>query len=282
MEYGHNRHDDDTTEHSKDMLQVMLQQEASYYPPHHQERLFDRVDPRDRQKLIRWCCQVMDYCQLDRSLVEVAINYTDRYVAALPHDNRAACCWTRTSYQLVAMTAVYTTVKIFGVEAMDPLLVSLKLARGVYTVQEIEQQERDLLRVLQWKMNPPTVAGFIGLYLDILVRRSMALPLSQQFAVYDCAMEHAMTSLEYTTTTTTTTTTSPSPTRSRRPSEVAFESLVTALRLETYASDEKIAWATSLLPVPYIYSVKLLPPMLSPRSVTFPAVLMAAEMLPLR
>jgi Cyclin, N-terminal domain len=278
MEYGHCQHDD-TTEHSKDMLKVMLHQEASYYQPHHQERLFDRVDPRDRQKLIRWCCQVMDYCHLDRSLVEVAINYTDRYVAALPHDRRA--CWTRTSYQLVAMTAVYTTVKIFGVEAMDPLLVSLKLARGVYSVQEIEQQERDLLRVLQWKMNPPTVAGFIGLYLDIIVRRSIALPLSQQFAVYDCAMEHAMTSLEYTTTTTTATS-SPSPSRSRRPSEIAFEGLVTALRLETYASDEKIAWATSLLPVPYIYSVKLLPPMLSPRSVTFPTVLLVAEMLPLR
>jgi hypothetical protein len=300
---------------AKDMLRVMLQQEAFYYQPHQQQRLWDYIDPLDRQKLVRWCRQVMDYCKLDRSLVEVVMNYTDRYVAAEAAQQRGAgdSCyyyWTWTRYQLVAMTAVYTTVKIFGVEAMDPLLVSLKLSRGAYTVAEIERQERDLLRVLQWKMNPPTTAGVLGLYLD-LVARALALPLSQQYAVYDCAMEQAMASLEYDGTGIAATSlsslsslhppTTTNTTINRRPSAVAFAALVTALRLKTYASHEKIAWATSLLPVPYssdqssIIITKqqpepepqqqqqqqvLRPPHIfgSPRSVTFPTVVM----LPLR
>jgi hypothetical protein len=297
---------------AKDMLRVMLQQEAFYYQPHQQQRLWDHIDPLDRQKLVRWCRQVMDYCKLDRSLVEVVMNYTDRYVAADAAQQRGAagdscyyCYWTRTRYQLVAMTAVYTTVKIFGVEAMDPLLVSLKLSRGAYTVAEIERQERDLLRVLQWKVNPPTTAGVLGLYLD-LVARALALPLSQQYAVYDCAMEQAMASLEYDGTGIAAAASSSSlhpptaTTINRRPSAVAFAALVTALRLKTYASQEKIAWATSLLPVPYSsdrsctivakqqpepqqlqQQVLMRPPHIfgSPRSVTFPTVVM---LLPLR
>lgn len=238
-------HDDGVDE----QLRLMLRQELEYAPQ--QESLRHHVDANDRQRLVRWCFQVMDYCKLDRTLVEIAVNYTDRYVSMVPKG------WTRARYQLLAMTAVYTAVKIFAVEAMDPLLVSRKLSRGAYTVADIEHQELDLLSLLQWRMNPPTAASFIGLYLDIIVQY-VAVPLSQQYAVYDFAMEHAMESLEYLPV--------------RLPSEVAFESLVTALRVESYLKDEKIAWVTSLLPVTYSYRIKppsVPAPIGSPRTVAF-------------
>lgn len=235
---------------AKEKLLLMLQQELEYAPL---DSLLDHVDADDRQRLVRWCFQVMDYCKLDRTLVEIAMNFIDRYVSMVPRG------WTRVRYQLLAMTAVYTTVKIFAVEAMDPKLVSRKLSRGAYTVADIEHQELDLLKILKWRMNPPTATSFIGLYLDIIVQH-IALPLSQQYAVYDYAMEHAMDSLEYQPV--------------RLPSEVAFESLVTALRLESYLSDAKIAWTTSFLPVKYSFLFKPISPapIGSPRSVTFTAL----------
>ena len=209
-----------------DVLHAMLRQEADYLPsrrlpPHgsycsrtsncnshdpafttptrtrttHPNTAAASIHPDDRRKLVRWGIQVMDFCNLDRCLVEVAMNYTDRYVSC-PSSRHVQ--WTRASYQLVAMTSVYIAVKLYSCEAMDPQLVSDKLSRQTYTVAEIEAQERRILHGLHWKLNPPTAASFLANYMDILFRCGLLLqvPLSQQANVYDCAVEQILSRVE--------------------------------------------------------------------------------------
>lgn len=144
-------------------VRVMLHQETEYavtelpYPM----ALPTTVDFEARAKMVEWCGRVVDYCKLETETVCIAMNYTDRMCMKDP-----SILTSRSSYQLVAMTALYTAAKIHAPEAMDPKLVS-NLSRGTYTVFEIEEQERRLVSMLQWRLNPPTAHSFVRQFAEL-------------------------------------------------------------------------------------------------------------------
>merc|ERR1712176_707594 len=70
-------------------------------------------------------------------------------------------------YQLAAMTALYSSVKIHEQEAMDPNLVST-LSRGVHSPQAVEAMESKMLNAIQWKVNPPTAMSFMRSMIDLV------------------------------------------------------------------------------------------------------------------
>jgi len=74
----------------------------------------------------------------------------------------------RNLYQLAAMTALYSSVKIHEMEAMDPNLVS-RLSRGVHEAAAVEAMERKMLKAIQWRVNPPTAMSFTRLIINELV-----------------------------------------------------------------------------------------------------------------
>jgi Cyclin, C-terminal domain/Cyclin, N-terminal domain len=73
----------------------------------------------------------------------------------------------RNLYQLAAMTALYTSVKIHEQEAMDPKLVS-SLSRGVHSPQAVEAMEARLLNAIQWRVNPPTALSFVRMMMNLV------------------------------------------------------------------------------------------------------------------
>jgi hypothetical protein len=73
----------------------------------------------------------------------------------------------RNLYQLSAMTALYSSVKIHEQEAMDPNLIS-SLSRGVHSPAAVEAMEAKLLSSIQWRMNPPTAMSFVRSMMDLV------------------------------------------------------------------------------------------------------------------
>lgn len=147
-------------------LQVMIRQESNYSVTDLQMQTDDSnysiVTSSGRDKMVDWCCRVIQYCNLDIEIVSIAMNFTDRMCVAQPQILSNPC-----KYQLVAMTALYTAAKIHAPEALDPKLVS-NLSRGTYTAEEIESQERMLLASLQWKVNPPTPHSFVRQFFELI------------------------------------------------------------------------------------------------------------------
>eukprot|EP00977_Amphora_coffeiformis_P018685 scaffold6655_cov169-Amphora_coffeaeformis.AAC.2 len=178
------------------------------------------VDVDCRSKMVSWCFQVVDFCKFQRETASIAINYLDRYMttpaSALAHTDRK-------TFQLFAMTCLYTAVKIHEPEAMDPKLVST-LSRGTYTPQEVEAAEAQILGALEWRMNPPTALSFVRMFLDILP--AGFLTSAQQETAYELSKfqtELAVNEYDF---------------LSVRPSVVAYSALVNAL--ESISLDEKL------------------------------------------
>lgn len=146
------------------MYQEETYEASDYIQPQHARCKTDQVDEECRVKMSEWCFQVLDFCNFNRETVEISMNYLDRYLST--ELGREALS-NRTKFQLVAMTCLYTAVKLHEPEAMTPDVMS-RLSRGSYAAQEFEQCELQLLRVLNWRMNPPTASAFVRHFMDLV------------------------------------------------------------------------------------------------------------------
>jgi len=158
---------------------------AAYELQHHQHRARKCENYRFwRQQMFDWACMVVDSFGMDREIVNIAFNLLDRYVSKEEQevwsassssssgptivDEPAPEDITRDDYQLFAMTCLYLAVKIIqpyprkiGIEAL------VDMSRGFYTQEDICVTERDILKSLNWRINPTTSVAYARLYWQI-------------------------------------------------------------------------------------------------------------------
>jgi hypothetical protein len=164
------------TEQILETIHVMRRQEESSYcgvsdylsnlPQHvtSSSPLETPVDASCRFVMAKWCNEIADFCNYKRETVAIAMNCLDRFMST-PAGQQIL--FDRNQYQLSAMTALYTSVKIHEQEAMDPNLIS-SLSRGVHTPQAVEAMEAKMLSAVQWRMNPPTAMSFVRMMMDLV------------------------------------------------------------------------------------------------------------------
>lgn len=176
-----------STVEQMDRFQILLEQEVStyrftdYLSPSFQldcfddsstSTAFDDQDARNlsrkktfwRNKILAWMYHIVDQHDLDRELVEISMNYMDRYLAEQPiHDSLG--------FQLVGMTSLYLAIKIFRHEGRGASISSfVKLSRGTYIEEDFTLMEQSILETLHWRMHPPTTLAFLELLMMFLPR----------------------------------------------------------------------------------------------------------------
>jgi hypothetical protein len=122
------------------------------------------VDALCRSAMAKWCNDITDFCNYSRETAAIAMSCLDRFMAS--PDGRSILL-DRNLFQLAAMTALYTAVKVHEHEAMDPQLVS-SLCRGAHSPEDIEAMESRMLNAIQWRINPPTAMSFLRSMLDLV------------------------------------------------------------------------------------------------------------------
>ncbi|KAL7536781.1 hypothetical protein ACHAXR_008611 [Thalassiosira sp. AJA248-18] len=150
-----------------DSLYLMMEQECTAYATHdylceeqedirsnHSKTTPDgsKVTPDDRNKIVDWCYGVVDQCDFDRDTVAIAMNVVDRFMS-LP--SSCDILYDRVQYQLVAVTALYISIKLNEQEILGIDCCS-ELSQGVYSVEVIEEMELRIFGRLSWRLNPPT------------------------------------------------------------------------------------------------------------------------------
>jgi hypothetical protein len=167
-------------EEAVDRLRAMLRQEQTHYsscPDYLKagELCYDplKVISRWRLKICEWIFEVVDHFGFERDAAATALNYLDRSVAAASEATGLPV--SKREYQLYAVTSLYIAVKLHG--EVDEAVGSRKklkitafqeLSRGFFTVETIETNERRILSLLNWHMNPPTASQFLSQLLRLL------------------------------------------------------------------------------------------------------------------
>lgn len=122
------------------------------------------VDASCRFLMAKWFSEIAGFCHYKTETVALAMNCLDRFVSS-PEGREIL--FDRNMYQLAAMTALYSSVKIHEQEAMDPGLVST-LSRGVHSPEAVEAMERKMLMAVRWRMNQPSAMSFARLMIDLI------------------------------------------------------------------------------------------------------------------
>lgn len=147
-----------------DTLAAMKRQDKAVYAT--KEGIYDEegldINGKIRCMMVDWYFRIADFCKYDRDTVAIAVNHLDRCVARQPHILNDA-----RKFQLVAVTCFYTAIKIHEPEIMPPQIMA-SLGKGIYSIAEIEEMELEILKTLEWRVNPPTPMSFATKYLDLV------------------------------------------------------------------------------------------------------------------
>ena len=128
---------------------------------------YNPIDEACRAKMVAWSYQVTDYCSFQRSTVETALSILDRFLCNTTHPVAQRCTYSRKTYQLAAMTSLYTAIKINEPAVFDPKIVS-SLGRGCVTEDQVVEMERHILDGVRWRVASPTSSGLVHSLVDLL------------------------------------------------------------------------------------------------------------------
>ena len=162
-------------EDNTDTLEAMRFQEQSYLCSDYlyQEFSFSRqqvntpqnsIDLGCRTAMLQWIKTIVKFIGFEPEILEISMSHLDRFLAS-PLGEEARNC--RTIFQLSAMTALYTAVKINCAEALTPKLLA-ELSHGAFEESQFEHMERIMLSALQWRVNPCTSVSFVRQIVDLL------------------------------------------------------------------------------------------------------------------
>ena len=111
----------------------------------------------------------VDHFNFDREVVEVAVNYFDRYTlinaVSLDDDENAL-----STYHTVAVTALFIAIKLHATSCEVDDLQELrnralsKILHGTPQPKLILDMEMNMLKALEWSVNPPTLHQFTFMF----------------------------------------------------------------------------------------------------------------------
>lgn len=113
----------------------------------------DIIDPSHRTTMCEWCYRVVDHIGVRRELVEISMNYLDRFLHKIHCD--------RDSFKLAAITAMYLTIKIHCRKNRLTIKSLSALSKGEFSAVDIADMEFIILQTLSWNLHPPTSMNFI-------------------------------------------------------------------------------------------------------------------------
>ncbi len=151
-----------------DHLRFMQEQETHYRVRGDYLSTSDAtVTPEDRRTMCSWCYQIVDTCCVDRAVACIGMSYLDRFMSSSSHRSMDALL-SRTEYQLAAVSCLVIALKCrCGIEIWTSYVPDT-VCQGVYTEDELDAMEMEVLGALTWKLNGPSSHDFVDAIVGLL------------------------------------------------------------------------------------------------------------------
>lgn len=176
-----------------------------------------------RAKIVRWLYDIVDYFELERSTVAMAMSYADRFVSTPAGRTSRKDI---TSFQLICLACLFLSTKTIDTTHLDVDLL-VKASIGCYDRQEILGAEKQVLEALNWRVCDVTSAclsnHLLGLLIKVVPMDSLTLESLVDFTKFQIELSVA----EYDTSVL------------RRPSTVALAAVLNSMELLDFTSGEK-------------------------------------------
>lgn len=171
IEFSQSEHMSPKQKEALDRIQKLLLKEENERPSDYLECVKGKEHKESlktfRSRLIQWCVDVLNTIQFKKNCTFYATSLFDRYLSALPIQERSQVLEASKQMQLVMIAALFVSIKMH-----EPLGVSsaffAQLTCDVFKPEDIEEMEMRILSRLNWKLNAPTVLCFMQEYALLL------------------------------------------------------------------------------------------------------------------
>ena len=151
-----------------DHLRFMQEQETHYrVRGDYLSKSEATVTPEDRRTICSWCYQIADLCSIDRGVACIGMSYLDRFMSTSSNRSMDALL-SRTEYQLAAVSCLFIALKCRSGIELGTGFVAETVCQGVYTEDELDAMEMEVLGALTWKLNGPSSHDFVDAIVGLL------------------------------------------------------------------------------------------------------------------
>jgi hypothetical protein len=146
-------------EYKDEILTYMRQEELVNRPKSNYMKKQQDINVSMRSILIDWLVEVSEEYKLNTETLYLAVNYTDRFLSQMSV--------LRGKLQLVGTASMYIAAKYEEVSPPD-VEEFVYITDDTYTKKQVLRMEHLLLKVLDFRMNTPTINNFLTHYLRFL------------------------------------------------------------------------------------------------------------------
>jgi len=218
------------------------------------------IAPASRGKIVQWLYDCVDYLEIERECVAVAMGYVDRFMSiSIDDDNNdnnndnnnarvvARAAANATVYQLVAISALFLAAKQSDVKlTMIDAEVLARVSHGSYSANEILDMENTLLDALRWRVCRPTALGVAHHVIALLNKRSSSSRTGASPDDVDRRRRRTASVLDFTRLQIELSVSDYDASVLRRPSAVALASVLNSMELLDFTSRERRDLARAL------------------------------------
>ena len=134
------------------------------------------MEPSWREQICEWSYGVVDYFDLSREMVAISMSLIDRFLAKSEGQESGS---SSKRVLLATMATLQLAIKINEHKKLHLKSYCL-LSRGNFSPKQVEDMEKEVLEVLDWKVNPPTALEFIG-HLLLLLPREVHASINEMY-----------------------------------------------------------------------------------------------------
>lgn len=119
-----------------------------------------------RVELCKWMYNFVDTFDLNRDIVSRAMSYLDRFLMS-SLSKRPNLAFDKDFLQLSSISALNIAIKLYSPRKWD-MKHMVKCSSGKFAMHHFVSMEQKMLHVLSWRLNPPTSAEYVMLFVSIL------------------------------------------------------------------------------------------------------------------
>lgn len=127
------------------------------------------IDEACREAIVTWLTRVQEALSFEPETVWIAMSFFDRYLSSGKGNSHATLA-SKCQFQLAAITAFYTAVKIYEPVVLDVDML-VQICRGSYRNSDIIGMEQDLLSALNWRVAVHTPMDVARCLVELLPAR---------------------------------------------------------------------------------------------------------------
>ena len=153
-----------------DHLQFMQAQESHYQiSADYLSSSSATITADDRHALCSWSYEIIEsLSNINSEIACIGMSYLDRFMATSSPRAKAALT-TRHVYQLATVACTVIAIKNRGgIKHLGSDFVSDIVCHGLYTIDEIDGMEMEVLQALRWRLNGPSPHEFIDAIVGLL------------------------------------------------------------------------------------------------------------------